>query len=385
MGSSRGQKSSQKVGEKVKKVPHNDSQLLESLFYMFLEARRGKTGTADEYRFEVNFMANLVQLEQDIIYRRYKPGRSKAFITHEPVTREIFAAPFRDRVTHHLLYTIVAPWWDKYFIYDSYSCRVGKGTDFGVFRLQRFLRKVSQNGTKKAYVFKGDLSGYFMSMKRELLYEKVLWGLKKQFPKGGWTFELCEYLWKEIIFDDPIDGVRIAGSLKEWEDLPRNKSLFHQPKGQGIVIGNLTSQLLSNIFMNDFDWYVKKKLGFSCYGRYVDDFFVVVPEEDLERLKKAIRSDFPDYLTAKGLTMHPNKIYLQEAHKGCPFLGKMVHINAVLPGERFKKNARKAFHEFAIGEGDLDSVMSYYGMIKNITAQKFMHDLFEEVGGRYYY
>lgn len=98
-------------------------------------------------------------------------------------------------------------------------------------------------------------------------------------------YELCEYLWKEVIFDNPCLGVRIAGKKSNWDCLPYDKSLFHQPPGQGIVIGNLTSQLLSNIMLNDFGWYVKKKLGFAFYGRYVDDFFVVVGEVEYERAK----------------------------------------------------------------------------------------------------
>ena len=311
--------------------------------------------------------------------------RSKAFIISNPVYREIFAAPFRDRIVHHLLYAVTAHWWDKKFIPDATSCRNDKGTDYAVARLQRFMRKASLNGQREAYVIKGDISGYFMSLKRELLYEKAMWGLGKQFPKKGWLYDLCAYLWKEIIFDDPIDDVRIAGKISDWEVLPPNKSLFNQPEGQGIVIGNLTSQLLSNIFMNDFDWYLKKKLGFEYYGRYVDDFFIVVTKDDLPRAREAMRNEVPKFLSEMGLTLHPKKQYLQRVEKGCPFLGKMVQLGALLPGKRYRANMKSAINGFVGGNGDMETVISYIGMAKHMAAKKLLADTFERVGWKYKY
>ncbi|MBQ9180754.1 reverse transcriptase [Candidatus Saccharibacteria bacterium] len=366
----------------LEKIPARDSDLMEAMYYCFLLARAGKTATDDEHTFEIFWYENLEQLEHDIIYRVYKPGRSKAFITHNPVTREIFAAPFRDRIVHHLLYGIVAPWWDKHFIYDSYSCRYGKGTDFGIQRLQKAMRRASQNGTRSAYVLKGDLSGYFMSLKRDILYEKVMWGLERQFPGHGYAYELCAYLWKEIIYDDPIKGVRLAGKKSDWDSLPANKSLFNQPPGQGIVIGNLTSQLLSNIMLNEFDWWMKTKMGFKYYGRYVDDFYMVVPENEYGYALAAMAEAIPEYLSEMGLTLHPKKLYAQEVRKGCPFLGKMVHLNCLLPGKRFKKNTEAALLKFVeTGEG-YDTVASYLGMSKNMNAKKYMNGLIEKYGGR---
>lgn len=354
-------------------LPQCEDELEDALFACYLMARRGKRKTVDEQKFEVFLEENLKQLKEDIIHRRWKPSRSKAFVTHTPVDREIFAAQFNDRIVHHLLYAIVAPWWDKRFIYDSYSCRVGKGTDFGVERMQSFMRKASHNCKKKAYVLKGDISGYFMSLNREALYKKVMWGLKKQFPDEGFLYKLCEYLWREVIFDDPCMGARIVGRKKDWEVLPYNKSLFHQPKGQGIVIGNLTSQLLSNIMLNEFDWYMKKKLGFFYYGRYVDDFFIVVPEEDFERAKHAFDYEIPARLKeTEELTMHPNKIYIQEVTKGCPFLGKMVRPFVLMPGRRYLKNMRKAFFGYVRGSVSYETAQSYIGMGYHMAAYAAM-------------
>ncbi|MBQ6375454.1 RNA-directed DNA polymerase [Candidatus Saccharibacteria bacterium] len=361
----------------LSRLPQNDADLEDALYECLIMARRGKMRTVDEWNFEVHWEENLKNLAEDIRKRRWKPSPSKAFIVHEPVDREIFAAPFRDRLVHHLLYAVVAPWWDKQFVYDSYSCRRGKGTDFGVERMQKFMRAASVNGTKKAYVLKGDLSGYFMSLPRKALYRKVMWGLRRQFPKRGWLYELCAYLWKEVIFDDPCLKARIVGSPKDWECLPASKSLFCQDDGYGIVIGNLTSQLLSNIMLNEFDWYVKKVLKFERYGRYVDDFFMVVEESEYEWAKRAMRNEIPQYLKKMGLKMHPKKIYMQEVSKGCPFLGKMVRPNVVTPGKRYLKNMRRAFREYVAGRGSYDTMQSYVGMGTHMAAYTAMKKVIE--------
>lgn len=149
----------------LSRLPQCDADLMRALYESFLMARRGKLNTNDEFKFEMNWYENLEQLAEDIILRRYRPSRSKAFIISNPVYREIFAAPFRDRIVHHLLYAIVAPWWDKRFIPDATSCRNNKGTDYAVARLQTFMRKASLNGQRKAYVMKGDISGYFYEFK----------------------------------------------------------------------------------------------------------------------------------------------------------------------------------------------------------------------------
>lgn len=356
----------------LKRLPQNNGDLDVALYECFMMARRGKTKTVDEYNFEVFWIENLMQLKEDIVKRKWKPSRSKAFITHTPVDREIFAAPFRDRIVHHLLYAVVAPWWDKYFIYDSYSCRRGKGTDFGVERMQKFMRGASQCGKRRAYVLKGDLSGYFMSLNREALYKKVMWGLDRQFPEKGWLYKLCEYLWREVVFDDPAFGARRVGNLKDWKTLPRNKSLFCQPDGQGIVIGNLTSQLLSNIMLNEFDWWMKHDMKFRRYGRYVDDFFVVVEEQDYEFAKDVMMHRAPAKLKEMGLKMHPDKLYIQEVRKGCPFLGKLVKPMVILPGKRYIKNMKIAFRGYVDGTVSYDTVQSYVGMAKHMAAYKLM-------------
>ena len=239
-----------------------------------------------------------------------------------------------------------------------------------------------QGNGEKVYIIKGDLSGYFMSMKRQVLYDKVVEGLNKQFPNGGWLYKVTKYLWREVIFDDPCLNARLAGSLKDWDCLPYSKSLFHQPDDQGIVIGNLTSQLLSNILLNDFDWFMKRDLGFTWYGRYVDDFFVIVPEREYERALAMMKNEVPKYLGTMGLKIHPKKLYVQEAKKGCPFLGKKVKPNVILPGKRYIKNMRQAMIGYVEGAVSYETMQSYIGMAKHMAAYSELRKIVDSIKSR---
>lgn len=365
-------------------IPENDDDLLYALWQSFNMAKRAKLRTEDEHKFDAYSMDNLMRLEEDIISRRYEPSGGRAFIIFDPVIREIFAASFRDRIVHHFLYAMTGFWWDNRFIYDSYSCRDGKGTLLGAQRVQKFMEKASLAGSRPAYVLKGDLSGYFMSINREKLFSQILWGLDRQFPDHGWEYEICRFLWAEVILDDPVEKVQIVGSKAEWKSVPKNKSLFAQPSGQGIVIGNYTSQLSSNIYLDTFDRFMKFDLGFEFYGRYVDDFVVVVPEEQFEYAKLMFFQVIPEFLESMELKMHPKKIYIQPIEKGVPFLGVKVYRTMLLPGNRMKDNFYKAVEEYMNGTDSRDeSIISRLGMGKNVLSKRLNQKVFESVGWEY--
>lgn len=335
-------------------------------------------------------MANLTRLRDDIIIGRYKPSRGIAFMVFEPVQREIFAAPFRDRVVHHFLFNMSADWWDRRLIRDSYSCRKNKGTLDGILRLHRHIMKVSQNNTRKAYVIKLDIQGYFMSLSRAALFDNICWGLTRQFGDGcsegsAAKHDLLKFLWHEIIFDDPIRDVRRRGSLSDWDTLPQNKSLFCQPPGQGIVIGNLSSQLLSNIYLNKLDRYVLYKLGYKHYGRYVDDFYLIVSEEeypqalkDITKIEKFLRYEL-------GLTLHPRKRYIQEVRKGVSFLGVVVYPGYIVPGKRFKRNFFRSARKVQQGLKDPDTIASYMGLAKYINSVELCARVLESIASDFEY
>ena len=356
--------------------------LLTELVKAYLEARKGKRRTGDEHVFEMNAMENLVNLRDSIMARTYVPSRGIAFVTRKPVIREIFAAPFRDRVVHHFLFNMVAGWWDRRLIDDCYSCRVGKGTWYGVKRMVKHMRAASENYTVPTYVVKLDIRGYFMSLDRQRLFDKVVWGLNRQFASRDELYWTLRFLWRQIIFDDPVRGVKRKGSPRDWRDLPRAKSLFCQPKGKGIVIGNLSSQLLSNIYLSSLDRYVMNELGYKHYGRYVDDFYFFVQAKDLPKALKDVLK-IEEFLAGLGLTLHPNKRYVQPIERGVAFLGTRVYPGHVVVGERVEGNFRKCIRDFQAGNKDVQSVVSYLGFMKNLQGRKFLRDLFEECGWEY--
>lgn len=380
--------------------------LLEELWEAYLSARKGKRHTIDEHRFELNAMENLLLLREAILRRAYKPSRGVAFIIQDPVTREIVAAPFRDRVVHHFLYNICAEWWDRRFLADSYSCRKGKGTLYAQERLQKHMRQaLAESAAHRAFIAKLDLRGYFMSLEHEKLFERVVWGLERQFYGDGYVgsksrlerdqfngircrpedraelFETVRYLWHEVIFDEPMRNIAIRGKRSDWRFLAPSKSLFQQPKGRGIVIGNLTSQLLSNIFMDQFDRFVRFELGYRHYGRYVDDFFVLVPWErkaqvlrDIKVMEKYLKSEM-------GLMLHPNKRYTQEVGKGVSFVGAVVYEHCKIPGRRAKRNCFAAAYRLATnGEGDIEGLLARFGCMEHLDSYQFQEKVWRSFG-----
>ncbi|MBQ3469783.1 RNA-directed DNA polymerase [Candidatus Saccharibacteria bacterium] len=352
------------------------------LYIAFMAARKRKLATKDEYSFEMNWRENISLLADDILRCRYKPSRGIAFIVKKPVIREIFAAPFRDRVVHHFLYNMVADWWDKRLIYNSFSCRKGKGVLFGVKRLDKDIKRATQNYTVPGYVIKMDIQGYFMSLSRDKLFERVMWGLKRQYKDKGPIFQLLKYLWYEIIFDDPVRGVKLRPPISAWNELPENKSLLHQPDGRGIVIGNLSSQLLSNIYLDQLDRFITMRLGYKYYGRYVDDFYIVVPEGKYAQAKKDVKV-IEDYLLGIGLVLHPNKRYIQNVDRGVAFLGMVIYPYRIVPGRRFKESFYRAAYEYEAGLRKDEAIISYLGYCKHLKGRKLCQKVFNSVGWEY--
>lgn len=359
--------------------------LLGELIEAYYEARRnGKRKTKNEHTLEMNELENIIALRDAIMARKYKPSKGIAFIIHDPVVREIFAAPFVDRVAHHFLFKYAISWWEPRLWRGAYSCRKGKGTLYGVIDLQKNLRRVSRDGSVDTVVLKRDIQGYFMSLNHKKLYKRICWGLERQYPDGGELYRTLRYLWKEVIFDEPTKGVKVRGSNKEWRELPIEKSLFYQPSGVGIVIGNLTSQLLSNIYLDLLDRFIVYELGYKAYGRYVDDFYIVVSAGDLNR---ALNEDMPrieEFLEGLGLTMHPKKRNNIPMRDGVDFLGAKVYYDHILPGRRIVENLANKVYRFATtGEGKVDGFGSYDGLMAYFDSEKIVRKIYAGVGWDY--
>ena len=341
--------------------------LTKELWKAYGSAKTGKTKKPQVVEFTKNAKYEISALTREIHSRTYTPRPSTAFIVNVPVKREIFAAEFRDRVVHHFLFNQVNPWWDTRFIEDNYSCRIGKGTLYGIRRLDHHIRSESQNYTMPAYVLKLDILGYFMSLERKKLYDRAMWGLNRQFPDQGYAYQVCKFLWKVIIFNDPIRQVVFSCPRSAWKGLPPSKSLFHQPNGRGIAIGNLTSQLLSNIYLDQLDRFVTMTLDFMHYGRYVDDFYIVSSNKnELVEASRTIERYVEDRLALK---LHPHKRHLQECSRGVAFLGAVIYPYRIHPGKRLKRNLL-----LALSNPDCSKATeaSYRGLVKHYKYKRLL-------------
>lgn len=225
------------------------------LYTAYYDCRRHKRGTCNALQFELNLEQEVERLYNEIVLGNCNIGRSTAFIVYEPVQREIFAANFRDRVVHHYLINKLEPIFERVFIYDSYSCRKGKGTHFGIKRVSKFIRSCSQNYTKDCYILKVDIQSFFMNIDKAMLNRKLAQLIEKHYQ--GFDKSLILDLVNNLVRYNPVPNCVIKGSRKDWEGLPDSKSLFRTQGEVGIPIGNLTSQIFANFYLNDFDQYVK--------------------------------------------------------------------------------------------------------------------------------
>lgn len=364
-------------------------QLLVDLFKAYYDARKHKRNTRNQLRFEMNLEENLVNLRDELYERTYKVGRSTCFIIEDPVKREIFAADFRDRVVHHLVYNYIMPIFERTFIADSYSCRKGKGTLHGVKRLEHHIRSCSKNYTTTVYALKMDIQGYFMNINRKRLLHIVEEDLMKYCHRKSDTgqcwgekldYSLIFFLLEEIILTDPTKNCIIKGKESDWDGLPDNKSLFKTPTDCGVPIGNLTSQLFSNIYLNRLDRLVKRQLCEKHYGRYVDDSYIISRSYAALRMhKETIRRYLREEL---GLTLHPKKCKIVRCCYGMDFLGVFVKPHRRYISNKTKKRIFRKSTSLLNGtdaEKLRAGINSYLGYMKHFKCGNIKERLF---GGR---
>ena len=293
-------------------------QLLLDLFQAYYDARQHKRNKATALAFEINYESKLFALHEELVNGIYTISPSICFIIHDPVQREVFAADFRDRIVHHLIYNYLYPLFDTHFIHDSYSCRLEKWTHFGVQRVKRFMRSCSQNYTQETYVLKMDIKGFFMNIDKNILFEKVEKFLQSKRENLMVDYDFLLHLVHQTIFHDPTQNCIIKWSKVDRIWLPPDKSLFSSGENIWLAIGNLTSQLFANVYLDSLDKHIKYGLWFSYYGRYVDDFIII--HQDKEKLLNIVPL-IRDFLSETlHLTLHPKKIYLQENKKWVLFL-----------------------------------------------------------------
>ena len=335
-------------------------QLLADLYEAYKEARRHKRNKHYQLKFEEEMEINLNQLCTELYTHTYKASPSECFVIRDPKVREVFAASFRDRIVHHLYFSYVHEMLERTFIEDAYSCIKGRGTSYGVQRMQNHIRKESMNYQHPCYVLKMDIHGYFMHIRRDKLLEVTLSQLNKmalhrvsKYRKECWCervdIEFVKWLSNEIIMLDPTIGCIMKGSPKAWKSLPDSKSLFCSLPGCGLPIGNLTSQFYSNVYMNVFDQWMKRSIGARHYGRYVDDFYVVSCDKEwLHRIIPEIEKFLANELNLK---LNHGKTMICNVRFGVEYLG--VYLK---PGRTYVAN--KSLHHLEKRISELEQTIS---------------------------
>ena len=361
--------------------------LMHDLYRAYLDARKHKRGKHYQIKFELHLEDNLSALCDELWNRTYRMQPSKCFIIEDPTIREVFAADFRDRIVHHLYYNYTYRMFDQTFIADSYSCRKGKGTLYGVDRIEKHIREESQGYTRPCYVLKMDISGYFMHIDRQRLLQLCLDTLRKvahrKSPVHGrrWMditdMDFVEYLTREIVLLNPTEECRLYGRHSDWQRLPSSKSLFCSKEGCGLPIGNLTSQVFSNVYMNIFDQWMKREMKCRHYGRYVDDFYVV--STDREWLCSLVEPAV-DFLSSElGLHVNKNKTVIRNACHGVSFLGCYLKPwRRYVERKTWKRIKRHLRHEQQYaGVFRLRSVVnSYLGLLRHVRSYSFTKKFF---------
>lgn len=361
-------------------------QLLEDLHTAYYDARKHKRNKPYQLRFEARLEENLEELCEALYTRTYRPVPSSCFIITEPKKREVFAAAFRDRVVHHLYYNYTYRMFERTFILDSYSCLSGRGTHFGIKRLEQHIRSESRNYTRPCYVMKMDIRGYFMSIDRRKLLRICLDSLDRmathrvsKHRREHWNdvvdMEFVRWLTAEIVLLNPLDDCKVIGKAEEWEGLPRNKTLYNSKEGCGLPIGNLTSQLFSNVYLNIFDQYMKRQMHCHHYGRYVDDFYVVGNDKLwLLSLVDKVRQFLN---TELGLAFHDGKLRVSSAWHGAEFLGAWLKPYRIYASRATVGRIRVKLRLLALCDSPkwFASLNSYCGVLSHWNNYRLRHHL----------
>jgi len=327
----------------------------QDLVVAYFDCRRTKRNTASALAFEQDLERNLAELHESIEDRSYQPGRSICFVITRPKPREVWAAGFRDRVVHHLLYNRIGPIFERSFVADSCACIKGRGTLYAATRMEAKIRSITQNWSRRAFYLKCDLANFFVSIDKRILFDLIT--RKVSDPASLWLAET-------ILFHDPRPGAQVQGSPSKFALIPPHKSLFNQSPDFGLPIGNLGSQFFANVYLDELDQFVKHRLGCRHYVRYVDDFILL--HESQQQLS-AWLSEIRNFLPARlGLKLNDSKTILQPIDRGVDVVGQVVK-----PWRRTlrRRTFNDAMRRMGVvpDEETFTSANSYFGLLRQTS------------------
>ncbi len=307
---------------------YNDIISIKNLCDAWREFLRGKKVKLDVVAFSLNLSQNIFRLHEELRTKTYQHGAYEAFSISDPKPRNIHKATVRDRLLHHAVYRILYPYFDKRFIYDSYSCRHFKGTHRALNHFREFARRVSHNHSRTCWALKCDVRKFFASIDQA---------------------KLMNIFTRHIVDADTVWLIgKIVGSFESTGS------------GKGLPLGNLTSQLLVNVYMNEFDQFIKHKMKIKYYLRYADDFVILDCNKDrlLETVPKIV-----DFLDEKlKLELHPSKIFLKTVVSGVDFLGWINFSHHRVLRTATKRRMLKRIKQ---NEGRPEVWQSYLGMLSH--------------------
>ena len=264
---------------------------LENLCEAWREFISGKRNKKDVQEFQLRLGDELSALHLELVSGEYRHGPYQQFSINDPKPRIIHKASVRDRLLHHAIHRKLYPFFARAFIADSFSCQRDKGLHRALRRFRFMARRVSRNHTRTCWVLKCDIRKFFASIDHEVLM---------------------------VILRRRIADERIIDLL--WRVI----ASFHTDPDKGLPLGNLTSQLLSNIYLDVFDQFVKHDLHWRFYIRYADDF--VFLSDDSRALEKILFQARDFLLKSLLLRLHPSKVSIRTIASGVDFLG-WVHFS----------------------------------------------------------
>jgi len=313
---------------------HNFEKIIsvDNLLDAWQEFVRRKRDKRDVGEYYLNLADNILDLHRDLANHSYKHGGYQAFNISDPKPRNIHKATVRDRLLHHAMYRILYPFFDRTFIADSYSCQLGKGTHRAMNRFRSFTYYVSRNHTRTCWVLKCDIRKFFANINHTFLKEILALYIPNR-----------DILWLLGRIIDSFSSTKL---------------------GIGLPLGNLTSQLLVNIYMNEFDRFMKHRMKAKYYIRYADDFVILSHDKLwLEALLPNIQQFLSERLK---LQLHPDKLFIKTIASGIDFLG-WVHF----PDHRVLRTATKRKLLRRMREHSTpESSASYLGLLKHGNTSK---------------
>lgn len=351
---------------------------IDAVFNAYFDCRKAKRNSINQLRFEIDLEPNLVELYNQLRNGSYKIGRSVAFVVTHPKIREVWAADFRDRVVHHIIYNAISDRYYKRFIRDNYACIPSRGTHDGLRRISGFARSITQNWTRPTYFMKADVANFFNSIDRRILINLA----ERHVPE-----EWLRVLIRQVILHDPRMDFCRRSPESLFEKVPRHKSLLHAPDGKGLPIGNLTSQFFANLYMNELDQYVKHVLKVRYYGRYVDD--VVLFHEDPAVLNSWYEK-MDEFIQSKlAIRLHPKKKNLNLVDRGIDFTGFIIKPGRTYLRQTSLSKCQQKIRAWERNGSPLDtetlkdmsqSLNSYLGMLRQVNGYNARKSICQRVG-----